>query len=85
MVDEMVRNSAAQAEGVKKILSELLRFPQAGTESEPPQRQTRPRRLQERRRRIELDLRLKVRSIHPFLDSIPDATLRRLTCASMLS
>ena len=84
VVDEMVRNSTAQAEGMKKILSELLGFPQAGKESEP-QLQTRPHRPRERQRRAELDLRLKVRSIHPLLDNIPNATFGRPTCVNTLS
>ena len=79
MAEEMVRNSALQAEGINKILSELLQLPLAGNDQEPSQRRIQPRRPREQRRRSKLDLDLKVRSVSPSLGSSFNALLGRLT------
>lgn len=70
MAEEMLRNSAVQAEGINKILSELLQLPRAGNEPEPSQQRIQPRRPRERQRRSELDLRLKVRLVSFFLGGV---------------
>lgn len=82
---EMLRNSAAQAEGIQEILSELLQPSQVGKEPEPLQQQTRPRRPRERQRRAELDSRLKVRFIPSPSVTILNAASRRPMCVNMLS
>ena len=85
MMVEMLRNSATQAEGIQKLLSELLQSPQAGKESES-QQQARPRRPRERQRRAELDLRLKVCFTLSFLlNRCLTTTLQRLKYVSMHS
>lgn len=71
----MLRNSAVQAEGINKILSELLQLPQAGNVPDPSHQRVQPGRPRERQRRSELDLTLKVRFIFPFLGSTFNAIL----------
>ena len=84
MVAEMLRNSATQAEGIQKILSELLPSPRAGNKSEPQQR-AQQRRPRERQRRTELDLKLKVRSVFLFPINILNTALPRPMCVNTLS
>ena len=60
MIEEMLRNSAAQAEGIQRILSELLRFPQADNVTDPHQREPQLPRPRKRQKRVQLDLTLKV-------------------------
>lgn len=81
MMVEMLRNSATQTEGIQQLLSEFLQSPQAGEEPGSQQR-TRTRRPQERQRRAELDLRLKVGFFPPFITGVLTTTLKRLMYVS---
>ena len=81
MMVEMLRNSATQAEGIQELLSELLHSPQVAEEPGSQQR-THPRRPQERQRRSELSLRLKVGFPSFFFTSVLTTALQRLTYVS---
>ena len=61
VIEEMLHNSAAQAEGIQIIISVRPRPPQIRNEAGPPQQDTQRLRPQEQQTRVELNHMLEVR------------------------